>query len=96
MIYTEYEWDPEKARSNWEKHGITFEQAITAFDDPGGVVVDDIQHSVAEHRKIWVGSSDWGILTVVYTERGPRKRPISARRSSRKERRAYYEAQREN
>ena len=41
-----FEWDPEKAAGNAEKHGVSFEEAATAFGDPLGKIVDDPRHSI--------------------------------------------------
>jgi len=38
-------WDPPKAQSNREKHGISFEEAATAFLDPDGLDGEDLEHS---------------------------------------------------
>jgi len=97
MVYTEYapfEWDPRKADSNLAKHGIPFELAITAFDDPRFLIATDVRHSTPDERREWlIGESDLGLLVVVFTLREPglTRRIISARRASRKERRRYEE-----
>lgn len=36
-----FEWDPNKAAANAEKHGVTFEEAATAFGDPLSITIDD-------------------------------------------------------
>jgi len=46
------EWDSKKAVTNEAKHGISFEEASTAFFDPAGLDGDDIEHSIAESRRI--------------------------------------------
>jgi uncharacterized protein len=43
-----YEWDDEKARLNREKHGVSFEEAATVFEDPLYVDFYDPDHSVEE------------------------------------------------
>ena len=43
----EFEWDPEKAKRNFKKHGVSFEEAETVFDDPHARIVYDPDHSVA-------------------------------------------------
>lgn len=52
-----FEWDPTKAESNIAKHGITFEEAATVFDDPYARVIDDPDHSLEEERFIILGMS---------------------------------------
>lgn len=86
-----FEWDSKKAKSNSEKHGIPFEIAITAFDDPFALIALDPKHSRHEVREWLIGESDRGVLTVVFTKRqpGPCYRIISARRASRRERKLY-------
>lgn len=88
-----FEWDPGKGQANVKKHGIGFEEAITAFDDPFALVAPDPKHSKLEEREWIIGESDKGILVVVYTKRdwGAIYRIISARRASRKERKIYEE-----
>ena len=85
-------WDLSKARQNLLKHGVSFEQAITTFDDPFGRALDDPKHSTPNEKREWrMGLSDVGILVVVFTVRqpGPVYRLISARKASRQERRLY-------
>ena len=79
-----FEWDFEKAKTNLEKHGVSFEEASTAFKDP--------LHSRDEERLVLTGISyDNSMLVVVHTERGNNIRIISARKATRKERK-YYES----
>ena len=47
-----FEWDPPKARTNVEKHGVTFDEASTAFEDPLSVTVPDPLHSEEEERLV--------------------------------------------
>jgi uncharacterized DUF497 family protein len=92
MAFT-FEWDPRKAVANARKHGVSFDEAATAFADPSGLVVDDPRHSVGEVRVALLGHSESGrLLAVMFTERGDRIRLISARRATRREHRQYEEA----
>ena len=87
-----FQWDPRKARSNVVKHGVSFDVAITAFDDPFALVATDDGHSTVEEPREWlIGQSDSGVLVVVFTKRanGEIYRIISARRASRRERQRY-------
>ena len=52
----DFEWDAVKARSNIEKHGVTFEEASTVFGDPLGLTIHDPLHSAAEDRFVTIGS----------------------------------------
>lgn len=88
----EYEWDKVKARSNLMKHGVSFEEARTVFDDPLYIDFFDPDHSDDEERYIVVGKSRQDRLIVVsYTERKSGIRVISAREATRREKDAYEE-----
>lgn len=88
----EFEWDEEKAAANLAKHGVSFEEARTVFDDPLYVDFYDPDHSSGEHRYIIIGESGHGRPVLVsYTERGDVTRLISAREVTRSEREAYEE-----
>ena len=88
-------WDAAKALSNLKKHGVSFEEAESVFDDPWVLDWNDLEHSEDEQRRICVGLSAAGrILVVAYAPRRLRDgseiiRIISARRASRQEREAY-------
>jgi len=74
-----FEWDRRKAASNLQKHGVSFEEAATAFGDPLSVTIQDPDHSEEEERFILLGRSETErLLTVVHTERGDTIRIISA------------------
>jgi len=45
-----YEWDAEKARANWRKHSVSFDEATTVFEDTLGRIVSDPRHSIEEDR----------------------------------------------
>ena len=88
----EFDWDPMKAQSNIQKHGISFEEASTVFDDPFALYRNDPDHSLLEDRFIILGMSIYQKLLVVsFDERPPSTRLISARRATRNERRKYEE-----
>jgi len=85
-----YDWDPGKAISNLEKHGVSFEEAITVFGDPLATTVLDPRHSVDEERWLTMGrSSRQRIVMVWHTNRGDAVRLIGARPATRQERRVY-------
>ena len=87
-----FEWDPRKAAANLKKHGVSFEEAITAFGDPLSLNMPDPDHSEGEQRFIVVGTSARSRrLVVSYTDRPPRTRIISARLANRREGRQYEE-----
>jgi uncharacterized DUF497 family protein len=89
----EFEWNEGKALNNKKKHGVSFELAVTVFDDPFALRVADSKHSKDEERFWQIGESDSGVLVVVFTVRGKGKaeryRLISARKANRKERALY-------
>jgi len=88
----DYEWDHEKSESNFSKHGVSFEEAATVFDDPLYVDFCDPDHSIDEHRYLIMGQSTAGRLLIVsYAERNDVVRLISAREVTSSERRAYEE-----
>jgi uncharacterized protein len=94
MMYIEnneaFEWNAEKAVRNFVKHGITFKEALTAFDDPHAYEMSDPLHSQHEIRLWLIGEMiDHRIVVVVFTIRGKRRRLISARIASYKERVEY-------
>lgn len=87
-----FEWDENKAARNLSKHGVSFEEAKTVFDDPLYVDFYDPDHSDEEDRYIIVGESRRSRLLIAsYTERGKTIRLISAREVTRKEREVYEE-----
>lgn len=90
----EFAWDAAKAAANVRKHGVSFEEAVTAFGDPLSVLMPDPDHSVGEQRFLVLGLSDRGrLLVVAFAERPPRTRLISARLATNHERRRYEEDQ---
>ncbi len=90
-IFGDFEWDETKARSNQAKHGVSFEEATTVFLDIDYLLVPDRTHS---DRFIALGYSTLArLLVVVHGERGERIRIISARRSTRRERKTYERRQ---
>ena len=90
-----FSWDERKAASNLRKHGVSFEEAVTAFADRLSLTVPDPDHSAAgEARYILVGRSAKGRLLVVsHAERGAAIRIISARPATRREQGQYEEGE---
>ncbi len=90
-----FSWDIPKAILNFEKHGVSFEEAATAFDDENGLDWVDAAHSQAEDRRKRLAMSAIDrILLIVYTTKNSTNdkettRIISARRASHREREAY-------
>jgi len=87
-----FEWNRAKADANFRKHGVRFEDAIVAFDDPFALIAFDEEHSHLEVREILLGRATRNVVVVVFTVRSEeRHRIISARRATREERRRYEE-----
>lgn len=85
----EVEFDPGKARSNFRKHGVTFEQAFTALCDERANWIEDPDAEGETRWLVW-GMSERGILlAVAITLRGDLFRIISARKATRNETRFY-------
>ena len=86
-----FEWDDAKAAQNLASHGVSFEMARLAFDDPFAVEREDRREDYGENRYALFGMVRDRLLAVSYTERGGRVRIISARRAEPRERRHYHE-----
>ena len=84
-----FDWDPVKAVSNLDKHGIDFDDAVKVFEDPFATTTDVTRPEYGEERFKTVGVVDGRIIAVIFTDRGSSRRIISARRSRRNERREY-------
>jgi uncharacterized DUF497 family protein len=90
MKNSEFEWDDNKARSNLKKHGVSFEEAATIFNDPKIATISDPDHSEDEERFVSLGMSlIRRLLSVIHTEREARIRLISARKATKTERKTY-------
>ena len=93
----DFEWDPDKAKSNQRKHGVGFDQAATVFHDPRAVSVFDDAHSKTEDRWITLGvSAGRGLLVVHHTfeemnENTIRIRIFSSRKATKNEAGQYGE-----
>lgn len=93
----EFEWDPAKARTNFNKHGVHFEQATHLFRDPFALTIPDEEHSEDEVRWITLGKNISGQYVLVVhtfermTNQVARIRLISARPPTRAEVRVYEE-----
>lgn len=87
-----FEWGPIKARENLRKHGVSFEEAATAFGDPFAITIHDPQHSELEDRFVLLGeSARRRLVVVVHTDREDMIRIISARLATNHEKRIYEE-----
>jgi uncharacterized DUF497 family protein len=87
----EFEWDDAKAAANLARHGVSFEAARRAFDDPHTIGRADSREDYGEERYILLGMANDRLLHVTYTLREERIRIISVRRAEPHERRRYHE-----
>ncbi|EAZ91538.1 BrnT family toxin [Crocosphaera chwakensis] len=66
----QFQWNPDKARSNLQKHDVSFEEGVTVFGDPLAITISDPDHSVGECRLLTIGvSRTRKLLVVSHTER---------------------------
>lgn len=87
-----FEWDPAKTADNVVQHGVSFEEAATAFRDPLSATGPDPDHSVDEERFVtFAASTRHRLLVIAHTERGDTIRIISARPATPRERKIYEE-----
>src|SRR6266567_1974336 len=85
-------WDLRKARSNLRKHKVSFEEAITVFDDRMSTTKPDPDHSISENRFLPPGlSCKHRLVLVAHTEDPHEVRIISARLPTHGERHDYEE-----
>ncbi|MCG6868496.1 MAG: BrnT family toxin [Gammaproteobacteria bacterium] len=89
----EFAWHARKAVANLKKHGVSFEDASTAFGDPLSVTVGDPDHSEDEARFVLIGQSFRSqLIVVVHSEAKDGIRIVSAREATRRARRDYEQA----
>ena len=87
-----FTWDPYKAKSNRQKHNVSFEEAASVFIDPLALIFEDELHFEQEKREVIIGRSSYGrLLLVSFVERDQQVRIISARVTTRHERQDYEE-----
>ena len=92
-----FAWDSEKAESNLDKHGVSFEQGMTIFSDPDEVMLPDPDHSNEEERYISIGRATNGeVMLACYTENDNLIRLISVRRAAPAEIQIYWQHGDEN
>ena len=89
-----FEWDPQKDLINRKKHGVSFEEAATVFEDVNTLVISDPEHSEDEERFVILGFSlQANLLVVCHCYRASESviRIISARKATKNESRQYQE-----
>ena len=88
-----FEWNPEKAKANLQKHQVDFDEACNIFGDPQFITFLDEEHFVDEERFPTIGLSTQNrLLMVAHTERNENIRIISARKATKHEEKFYQEA----
>ncbi|MDT3738215.1 MAG: BrnT family toxin [Candidatus Kapabacteria bacterium] len=88
----EFEWHNEKAASNLKKHGVSFGEAATVFDDPFAVYFEDYKKLYSEERLIVRGFSNTNRLLIVsFTIKAEKVRIISSRVATKNERKQHEE-----
>ena len=88
-----FEWDDEKDRANIRKHGVSFEEASTVFNDEYGIFIADPDHSESEDRFLLIGFSETARLLLVchcYRQSDLVIRIISARKATKREEAVYF------
>lgn len=99
-MFYDFDWDPNKAKTNLQKHGVSFRLATSVLHDPLALTIYDEDHSESEERWITLGKANNGqTLVVVHTWEAVetvkvRVRMISARKADRDEIRDYENAPR--
>lgn len=89
----QFEWNPEKAKVNLQKHQVDFEESKTIFDDPQFITFLDDEHSTDEERYTTIGLSNKNSpLIVAHTDCNDHIRIISARKVTKHEEKFYQEA----
>jgi len=87
-----------KNERNIKIHGISFEDAVTVFDDPFSVEEYDIENSITEDRYNFTGNIEgkWVVVTVTMTPKDNMTRIISAREADKLEKETYFDNVRNN
>ena len=94
MDMLHFEWDPQKDLINQKKHGVSFAEASTVFEDVNALVINDPEHSEDEERFVILGFSlQANLLVVCHCYRASESviRIISARKATKNESRQYNE-----
>ena len=89
-----FDWDREKASANFDKHGVSFDDARDVFRDVFAIDMEDTRFHYDEPRFVSIGMSESRLLVVVYTTRQDMIRIISARAADPREQRWYYDGNR--
>ena len=90
----DFEWNHQKVEINFQKHGVTFDEASTVFGDSLSLTFPDHEHSIQEERYLIIGlSSKNRILVISHIYRDESIRIISARQATKREQKFYESKQ---
>ena len=98
IVRYKFDWDPVKAKANWRKHGVRFEDAAELFLDPLAISLPDHEHSEIEDRWVTIGRDSRGrVLVLIHTFLEPSVgewsiRMVSARKATKPETRRYEDS----
>ena len=84
-----YEWDEQKNKSNFAKHGLDFADAEHVFSGPDRVTYRDARFDYGEDRFITLGLLKGRVVVIAYTQRGEKTRIISMRKGNDREQKTY-------
>ncbi|MBI2981844.1 MAG: BrnT family toxin [Deltaproteobacteria bacterium] len=89
----EFQWDKGNSTKSVVKHGVTEEEVESVLTLKMAVPIGrQVSPTVTEERLCVIGPSQEGrMISIVFTLRDGRVRPISSRIANRKERRLYEE-----
>ena len=86
----QFEWDPKKAAANRRKHGVTFEEAVTCFEDPDGCYFRNESPAYEDRLILIAFSQNQRLLFIVHAEVGRDAiRIVSGRKASPAQRKVY-------
>ena len=93
-----FEWDVEKEKANYKKHGLTFSEAAFVFADPRTIYLADPDHSIGEERLIALGKvRNLMVAVVIFVDKSKNDeeiiRVISARKATKSEEQQYYSSE---
>jgi uncharacterized DUF497 family protein len=88
-----FEWDPRKAKVNFQKHSVRFSESLPVFEDDYAITITDDESDPNEQRFVSIGTGLKGrVLVVVYSFRMKNIRIVSARLAEAHERKQYEES----
>jgi uncharacterized protein len=85
-----FEWDKEKNKANYEKHGLDFHDAQAVFSGVCRTIIDD-RCDYGEERYVTFGALQGRTVIIAHTKRGDKTRIISMRKANSREQRYYLQ-----